>query len=160
VVATQDRPTRTVLVAGIGNVFLADDGFGPRVVERLRQLGGCARPDVRVEDFGIRGIDLAYALMEPGTEAILVDATPRGGVPGTLYVLEIEAGGELHLDSHAIDPANVLRLVRALGGEPPRVLLVGVEPHTFEGDELSPPVEAALNEAVELVATLVQRLRA
>ena len=141
--ATESAPTTTILIAGIGNVFLGDDGFGPRVVERLAHNSGFKRTNLRVLDFGIRGIDLAYALLDAYAQAILVDAVPRGGSPGTLYVLELQAEGEPDLDSHAIDPANVLRLVRALGGTRGSALLVGVEPSSFEGDCLSAPVEAA-----------------
>lgn len=149
----------SVLVAGIGNIFLGDDAFGVEVVRRLadRKL-----PDgVQVVDFGIRGFDLAHALMDSDSTAVLVDATPRGGEPGTLYLLEaaVEAG-EPSLETHAMDPATVLRLVEALGGRPPRVLVVGCEPATVDLDEegqigLSPAVEAAVDEAVRMVESLV-----
>ena len=150
----------SVLVAGIGNIFLGDDAFGVEVVRRLadRKL-----PDgVQVVDFGIRGFDLAHALMDSDSTAVLVDATPRGGEPGTLYLLEAvgEAGEPSLLETHAMDPATVLRLVEALGGRPPRVLVVGCEPATVDLDEqgqigLSPAVEAAVDEAVRMVESLV-----
>ena len=109
-----------VLIAGVGNIFLGDDAFGVEVAQLLarRQL-----PDgVRVVDFGIRGLDLAYTLLDPYEAVVLVDAMPRGGRPGTLYVLEPECvpaeGSEAIplMDAHSLDPARVLRLVASLGG--------------------------------------------
>ncbi len=159
---------RRILVAGIGNIFLGDDAFGVEVVRRLAR-----RPlpeGVRAEDFGIRGIDLAYALSECET-AILVDAAPRGGEPGTLYVIEPQApadggGSAADLpDAHGLTPEAVLRLVTVLGGATPRVLLVGCEPRPLDAEEdacmdLSPPVRAAVEEAVPLVESLVGRVLA
>jgi hydrogenase maturation protease len=150
----------SVLVAGIGNIFLGDDAFG---VEVVRRLAGRALPDgVQVVDFGIRGFDLAHALMDTDSTAVLVDATPRGGEPGTLYLLEASADTEepKDLEPHGMHPAAVLRLVEALGGRLPRVLVVGCEPATLELDEqgqigLSPPVEAAVDEAVRMIESLV-----
>ena len=120
---------RRVLVAGIGNVFFGDDGFG---VEVVRRLG--ARPQregVQVTDFGIRGLDLAYALADGYDAAILVDAVPRGGVPGTLYVLEPDVPafpmGAL-TDTHGLEPAKILGMVRTMGGRLPVLRLVGCEP--------------------------------
>ena len=156
--------TTRVLVAGIGNIFLGDDAFGVEVVRALAerpQLDG-----VRVVDFGIRGIDLAYALSDGVELAILVDAMPRGGEPGTLYVLEPEPdAGELQtpvfMDGHGMDPMKVLALVRALGGKAGAIRIVGCEPspinaETEEQFGLSPPVQAAIGEAVHLVERLVQ----
>ena len=111
-----------ILIAGIGNIFLGDDAFGVEVAQRLAK-----RPlpeGVRVVDFGIRGIDLTYALLEGVDVAILVDAVPRGEAPGTVYLIEPEAGpdvndadeGSLLLEAHNLDPARVLRLVRSQGG--------------------------------------------
>jgi hydrogenase maturation protease len=149
-----------VLVAGIGNVFLGDDGFGVAVAEAL---AGSEWPDgVHVEDFGIRGMDLAYALASYDV-AILVDAVPRGGAPGTLYVIEPELGdGDVGFDAHGMDPVTVLALARTLGGPLPRVLVVGCEPATrMTGEEdevvaeLSEPVRAAVGEAVRMVESLV-----
>ena len=157
---------RSLLVAGIGNVFLGDDGFGVEVAQRL-----CRRPQlkgVRVEDYGIRGYDLAFALMARPDQAILVDACPRGGPPGTVYVMEPDlarldnphAGPGLP-DAHDMSPLNVFRLVRALGGTLGPVLVVGCEPETLGPPEglmgLSQPVQAAVDEAVELVEDLVGR---
>ncbi|GAC1482181.1 MAG: hydrogenase maturation protease [Candidatus Dormibacteria bacterium] len=146
-----------ILVAGIGNVFLSDDAFG---VEVAALLLGRQRPDhVTVGDFGIRGFDLAYALMEDYDLAILVDALPRGEPPGTLYVLEpdpsLAAGA---VEGHAMNPMAVFSLVAALGGTMPRVLIVGCEPQSVEeGMGLSEPVAAALQGAVEMVENLVKQ---
>jgi len=144
-----------ILVAGIGNVFLGDDGFGVEVARRL--VGRL--PGVRVIDFGIRGFDLALALLEPHELVILVDIVRRGGDPGTLYLLEIqEESGPGDFAAHGMDPAQVLRNVRAMGGSPGRVLLVGCEPENLgEMDRLSAQVEAAVNEAVGMVESLVKR---
>jgi hydrogenase maturation protease len=152
--------SRGTLVAGIGNVFLGDDGFGVEVVRRLaaRQLGA----HVTVADFGIRGFDLAFAMLDGYGETILVDALPRGGAPGTLYVIEPATGDDAHtgLAGHACTPVQVLALVRRLGGTPGRVRVVGCEPAVIPADDdlhmgLSAPVAAAVNRAVELVAELV-----
>jgi len=152
----------TVLVAGIGNIFLGDDAFG---VEVVRRLAGRPLPDgVQLVDFGIRGFDLAHALMDSPSTAVLVDATPRGGQPGTLYLLEASVdSARPAVDPHSMDPATVLRLVDALGGRPPRVLVVGCEPAALDLDDeghmgLSPPVEAAVDEAVRMIESLVADL--
>jgi hydrogenase maturation protease len=151
-----------VLIAGIGNIFLGDDAFGVEVAQRL--LRRSWPEDVRVVDFGIRGFDLAYAILDGPALTILVDATPRGGAPGTLYVIEPApdaADGQAGpaIDTHSMDPVQVLQLVRAFGGRPERMLVVGCEPATFgpEGEGqmgLSPPVETALDDAVRLVEKL------
>jgi hydrogenase maturation protease len=153
-------PAARVLVAGIGNVFLGDDGFGVEVAARL--TGRKLPPGVDVSDFGIRGMDLAYALEEYDV-AIFVDAVPRGEAPGTLYVIEpdLDDGG-LAVDTHGMDPVKVIGLARALGGPLPRVLVVGCEPATHMNPdeeemamELSEPVRAALDEAVRLVESVL-----
>jgi hydrogenase maturation protease len=154
-----------VLVAGIGNVFLGDDGFGVAVVDRLSRAE--LPSGVRVADFGIRGMDLAYALAEYDV-AILVDAVPRGGAPGTVYVIEAELDGiEPTLDTHGMDPVKVLSLARELGGVPERVIVVGCEPQTAISEEdeevlvaLSEPVRAAVDEAARMVESLLAELRA
>jgi hydrogenase maturation protease len=159
-----------ILIAGIGNIFLGDDAFGVEVARRL-----LARPtddDVIVRDFGIRGIDLTYALLEPHEAVILVDACPRGGAPGTLYVLEPEADrtddpptlGPM-VETHSLNPQNVLRLAQSMGGAIGRVLLVGCEPGPPPADddvqmELSAPVQAAVDDAVQLIESLVAKIRA
>jgi hydrogenase maturation protease len=154
-----------ILVAGIGNVFLGDDGFGVAVADRLVRSELPA--GVHVEDYGIRGMDLAYALHEYDV-AVFVDATPRGGAPGTLYVIEPELDDDAPVgpDAHGMDPVKVLALARALGGPVPRVLVLGCEPATrMSADdeeivaELSEPVRAALEGAVRLVESLVDDIR-
>src|SRR5438034_3478053 len=118
-----------ILIAGIGNIFLGDDAFG---VEVVRCLAGRRLPEgVRVVDFGIRGLDLAYALLDGYDAAIVVDVAPRGGRPGTLYVLEptLPTADEAPLlEAHSMDPVRVLRTVAALGGKVERLLIVGCEP--------------------------------
>jgi hydrogenase maturation protease len=149
-----------LLIAGIGNIFLGDDAFG---VEVARRLAGRPLPEgVRVVDFGIRGLDLAFALLDGCDGAVLVDAAQRGGPPGTLYVLEPERddlGDPEALEAHGLHPAKVLRMVEALGGRCPWLRVVGCEPATFGSDEdpamgLSGPVQAAVDEAVRLVEAL------
>jgi hydrogenase maturation protease len=157
----------SVLVAGIGNVLLADDGFGVAVAQRLAQRELPA--GVKVADYGIRGMDLAYELQEDYDAAILIDAVPRGESPGTLCV--IEHGGpddeEAVLDVHGMTPVRVLALARVLGTVPGRILVVGCEPAVLAGEddvdvvmELSPAVGAAVPEAVGLVESLVGELLA
>jgi len=146
-----------VLVAGIGNIFLGDDGFGVEVARRL--TGERFPAGVRVADFGIRGLHLAYELLDGYDTAILVDAAPRGGRPGTVYVIEPDpatAPPDAPLDAHGLTPTAVLAAVKALGGEVGRVLVVGCEPATTEeGIGLSEPVALAVNEAVRVVRELV-----
>ncbi|HEX3659353.1 MAG TPA: hydrogenase maturation protease [Pirellulales bacterium] len=154
-----------ILVAGIGNIFFGDDAFG---VEAARRLALESWPEgVRVVDFGIRGLDLAYALLEPYELAILVDAAPQGGAPGTLYVIEPDAAGPTAgeptactVEMHGMNPWKVLQMATALGGPLPRVLVVGCEPTPLADPDdmqmgLSQPVQAALDEAVRIVQSLV-----
>jgi hydrogenase maturation protease len=156
-------PLPRVLVAGIGNVFLADDGFGVALAARLAERTPI--PGVDIADFGIRGMDLAYAMRDYDV-VILLDAAPRGEAPGTLYVIEAEVEpDEVGLDTHGMDPVKVLQLVQALGGRPPRTLVVGCEPQTRMSaddeeivDRLSPPVSAALDGGVDLVESLLADL--
>lgn len=156
----------TVLVAGIGNVFLGDDGFGVEVVARL--AGRVLPVGVEVADFGIRGYDLAYALMDGPEAAILVDALPRGEPAGTLCVLEPDLddlGGPAPLEGHAMDPMAVLAMVRHHGGTVPPTWVVGCEPGVIDPDGegrmgLSEPVSAAVEPAADMVEALVRRLRA
>ncbi len=149
--------SRRVLVAGVGNIFFGDDGFG---VEVVRRLGAEGLPEwVKAVDFGIRGVHLAYELLEDYDAVILVDATPRGEPPGTLYLIEPSADGPDApglIDAHGLDPASVLDLVAQLGGTRPRVVVVGCEPATLEeGIGLSPPVAAAVPEAVRVIRRLL-----
>jgi hydrogenase maturation protease len=156
--------SRRILVAGVGNVFLGDDGFGVEVVKRLASRG--LPEGVEVVDFGIRGMDLAYALQDDYELVIFVDATPRGEEPGTVYLIEpeIEEDGGVMLDTHGMDPVRVLKLSRALGARPTRTLVVGCEPQVVVSGEdyddmimeLSEPVRAAVEEAVKLVESLVE----
>src|SRR5829696_3017639 len=158
--------SKRILVAGIGNIFLGDDGFG---VEVARRLAGRELPEgVEVVDFGIRGLDLAYALQEEYELVVFVDATPRGQEPGTVYLIEpeIEEDGEVSLDTHGMDPVKVIKLSRALGAKPARTLVVGCEPQiVVSGEdyddmlmELSEPVQAAVEEAAKLVESLVEEI--
>ena len=157
-----------VLVAGIGNIFLGDDGFGVAVAQRLTERRLPA--GVNVVDFGIRGMDLAYAMQDRYDVVVLVDAAPRGSAPGTLHVIDarVDADGPMAMDTHGMDPVKVLALARALGRVPPRVLVVGCEPSRMisaeQWDEmemgLSPPVSAAVDAAVTLVEELVAELLA
>ncbi len=148
------------LVACVGNIFLGDDGFG---VEVARHLAGRELPEgVRVADFGIRGVHLAYELAEKSyPTVILVDATPRGGEPGTVYLIEPDLdrlGDPGPADAHGMDPQTVFALLKTLGGKPGRVLIVGCEPATTEDEiGLSEPVAAAVEEAVKLILELVER---
>ena len=157
---------KRILIAGIGNVFLGDDGFGVEVVKRL---AGRELPEgVEVKDFGIRGMDLAYALQDGYELVVFVDATPRGGEPGTVYLIEpeVEDDGEVTLDTHGMDPVKVIKLSRALGARPNRTLVVGCEPRVVLGGEdydemlmeLSEPVRVAVDEAVKLVESLVEEI--
>jgi hydrogenase maturation protease len=151
-----------ILVAGIGNVFLGDDAFGVEVVRRLAAEE--MPPEVRVADFGIRGLHLAYELLDGGYETtILVDATPRGGPPGTVYLIEPDVSGisPAAADAHSMKPEEVFAAIRFLGGEPGRVLIVGCEPGCVEeGMGLSGPVSGAVGEAVQLVREVVEREQA
>lgn len=152
-----------VLVAGVGNIFLSDDGFGVEVAQRLalKQLPDC----VQVKDFGIRGVHLAFELLDGYDTLILVDASPRGAAPGTVYVIEPElqparepASEEARslVDAHGMEPDSVLALLDSLGGKAGRVLVVGCEPASLEeGIGLSPPVSQAVDKAVELVTELI-----
>jgi hydrogenase maturation protease len=155
-----------ILIAGIGNIFLGDDGFG---VEVVRRLAHCQLPpDVRVVDFGIRGFDLTYALQDGYETTILVDACPHGEKPGTVYAIEPSleaadnAGEQGMVDAHSMDPMNVIRLAQAMNAPIKRMLLVGCEPETLGGEEgamgLSAAVEAAVDVAVKQITSLVDRI--
>jgi hydrogenase maturation protease len=153
----------TVLVAGMGNIFLGDDAFGVEVARSLAQ-----RPlpaGVRVADFGIRGFDLAYAFMDGYETVILVDATQRGGAPGTIYVIEpdredpeLEPSAEI--EAHAMNSAAVFRLVKSMGGQLPRTIVVGCEPESLGGEDgamgLTDPVQAAIMPAVLCIEEILK----
>lgn len=149
-----------VLIAGIGNIFFGDDGFGVEVVKRLEAE---SVPDwVRVADFGIRGMHLAYEMLDEAYElTVLVDATTRGGAAGTVYLIDPDpdgAGVGGAPDAHSMTPDAVLGAIRALGGVPGRVLIVACEPEdTDERIGLSGPVSQAVPEAIALVRQLIER---
>ena len=164
--------TGRMLIAGVGNIFLGDDGFGVEVAGRLATAD---LPDwVRVADYGTSGLHLAYDLAEGYETTILVDATPRGDRPGTVYVMELEAGqagapfgrpgaegGRARViplfDGHGMQPDAVLAMLDLLGADAGRVLLVGCEPASTEpGMGLSAPVAVAVEEAVRIVHDLVR----
>lgn len=149
-----------ILLAGIGNVFLGDDGFGPEVMRHV-----LARPrddDVRAVDYGIRGMHLAYDLLEDWRALVLVDALPDRGAPGTLHVFEAEhesLSTTAGFESHSMDPSAVFATLTALGGTAPRTFVVGCEVHSVdEGMTLSAPVAAAVPAAVAAVTEVLARL--
>lgn len=151
---------KRVLVAGVGNIFHRDDGFGCEVARRLADVG--LPPEVRVVDYGIRGMHLAYDLLAGYDALLLVDAVPDRGQPGRLQVLEVGAddlaGGEL--DAHGMDPTAVLSNLEVLGGTLPRTVVVGCEAaDTGDGIGLSEPVAAAVDDAVAAVVAVVDDLR-
>ncbi len=172
----QNMPVRRILIACIGNIFLGDDGFGVEVARRLMSRKTKRYPEgVQVMDFGIRGIELAYTLLDDYEALVLVDAVPRGSPPGTLYLIEpdlVSTGpqqgvevGRVAVDAHSMDPVKVLAFARALGARPIRTLLVGCEPDAIGGEDylemqmgLSEPVQAAVDEAVKMIDSLVDEL--
>jgi hydrogenase maturation protease len=160
----------TILVAGIGNIFLGDDAFGVEVALALQRRA--LPPEVLVKDFGIRGFDLAYALLEEWSAVILVDAIARDAPPGTLFIIEPNlellgdpASPKMDINPHGMDPARVLHLAASMGRIQARVFVVGCEPNDF-GDELegrmglSTVVQASVEEASNMVETLAGRLLA
>jgi hydrogenase maturation protease len=162
---SEERP-RQILVAGVGNAWLRDDGFGGKVVEQLQAR--TLPSGVSVFDFGTGGLDLAYEVMRGYDGLVLVDVSRQGHDPGTLYVMEPEessiAGsienGET-LNPHGMDPQTVLRFLKAVGGWPGKVVVIACEPVEVEelGIGLSPAVEGAIAGAVELVLQTVEGLR-
>ena len=174
ITSSSKRTPERILIACIGNIFLGDDGFG---VEVARRLMNRQYPEgVQIIDFGIRGMDLAYTLLDDYDTLVLVDAVPRGGPPGTLYLIEPdltgidpEKGAEASreaLDAHSMDPVKVLAFARTLGARPIRTLLIGCEPSTFNESEdyaemqmgLSEPVQAAIDDAIKMVDSLIKDL--
>ena len=148
--------TGRVLVAGVGNLFLGDDGFGPEVARRL--AGRSLPAGVRVVDYGIRGMHLAYDLLDGYDELVILDAAPRGGRPGDVVVLEVDEGdfGAGEFDGHGMEPTAVLSSLGSLGGRLPRTYVVGCEPADIdEGIGLSPSVAAAVDPAVDAVLRLL-----
>jgi hydrogenase maturation protease len=152
-----------ILVAGIGNIFLGDDAFGCEVARILSQRslpGG-----VRVTDFGIRSFDLAYAIMEDYDAVILVDASPRGEAPGTLYLIEPHINkkklddheGEV-VNAHSMNPVRVLEMVRYLGGQPKKLYVLGCEPGVLDSEDGHMGLSDRVAAAVEPAATMIERL--
>lgn len=156
---------KKILVAGIGNIFFGDDAFGCEVAIQLarRKL-----PEgVRVTDFGIRSYDLAYAIMDNYDAVILVDATPQGAEPGTIYLIEpdikkLDDLPEEAVNAHSMNPVRVLQLVRSLGGNARWLRVVGCEPAVLESEEgamgLSEKVQAAVGPAIEMIEGLIQEI--
>jgi hydrogenase maturation protease len=148
--------TGTVLVAGIGNIFLSDDGFGPEVARRLARRE--VPEGVTVVDYGIRGMHLAYDLLDGYAGLVIVDAMPRGGDPGDLVVLQVgpEDLGNGEFDAHGMAPVAVLGSLATMGGELPPTYVVGCEPADLhEGMGLTAPVEAAVDRAVDAVIAVL-----
>jgi hydrogenase maturation protease len=155
-----------ILVAGIGNIFFGDDAFGGEVIKELTRSQLPEKVDAK--DFGIRGYDLAYAIMDGYAATILVDITARGEPPGTLYLIELDqekiANVEASIpDGHSLGPVQVLRLVQSLGGQITTLYLVACEPAVLETEDghigLTEQVQAAVPEAVQMIQRLIDRLR-
>jgi hydrogenase maturation protease len=156
-VDVSQRP-KQVLIAGIGNTWQRDDGFGSEVARRLE--GRDLPKGVAVIDFGTGGLDLAYQVMYGYDGLVMIDISRQGGSPGTLYVMEIDEDDVTSgvedgdaLNPHAMDPETVLRFIKLTGGWPGKVVIVACEPLTVEemGVGLSPVVEEAVDRAVDLV---------
>jgi hydrogenase maturation protease len=148
---------KKVMVAGVGNIFLADDGFGVEVARRLS--GETFPPEVEVADYGIRGTHLAFQLLEGYDTLVLIDAVNRGDQPGTIFVIEPDLENEPvnpATDAHSMNPEAVLSTLAALGGRVRRVLVVGCEPaELVERIGLSEVVSRAVDEAVSVVRKLI-----
>lgn len=159
--------TTRILVAGIGNVFLGDDGFGPEVVRRAaspleqRHFDGAT---VEVVDYGIRGMHLAYDLLEDWDALVLVDAVPDRGLPGNLHVFQADhetLSPTAGLEAHSMDPAAVFATLAALGGTAPTTIVIGCEVGCVEeGMGLSDPVTAAVPRAVAAIDDVLTELTA
>jgi hydrogenase maturation protease len=152
--------TSQILVAGIGNIFLGDDGFGPEVMRHVPEH--LAGPRVRMRDYGIGGMHLAYDLLDGYDALVLVDALPSRGAPGTLHVFEADhetLSAGVGLDAHAMDPAAVFASLAALGGTPPYTIVIGCE--VDDVDErmgLSAAVARTVPDAVAAIEEIVARL--
>jgi len=150
---------RRVLVAGVGNIFFGDDGFGPQVLRAVATRS--LPPGVRAVDFGIRGTHLAYELLDGWGALLLVDAVPDRGEPGALRAFEVgpDTAAAAPLDAHSMDPGAVFASLRALGGTLPRTVVLGCQvENTAEGIGLSPRVQAAVGPAVDAVFEIVDQL--
>ncbi|WP_094287519.1 hydrogenase maturation protease [Mycobacterium lehmannii] len=152
--------TSRILVAGIGNIFLGDDGFGPEVIRQLPPRLASER--VQLVDYGIRGLHLAYDLLDECDALVLVDAIPSEISPGTVHVFEADHDSLTStsgLDAHAMDPAAVFATLDALGGTPPHTVVIGCEVGSVEeGIGLSDAVTAAVPHAVRAVQDVVAEL--
>jgi hydrogenase maturation protease len=151
----------TILIAGVGNIFLSDDGFGPEVVRHLSRETQPLPPEARLVDYGIRGMHLAYDLLEGYAALVVIDARPGAGEAGTLVVLQIGPddipGGEF--DAHGMDPVAVLASLPELGGTLPPTYLVGCRPAELgEGMGLTPAVQNSVPAAADTVRRLVGQL--
>lgn len=160
------RPSKQILVAGVGNAWLQDDAFGGEVARRLEAEG--VPEGVTVMDFGTGGLDLAYELIRGYDALLLLDASRQGGEPGTLYVMEPhreEFAGALEdgdsIDPHDMNPQTMLRFVNAIGGWPGKVLVIACEPGDVEtpGFGLTPPVAAAVETATTFVRRTIAELQ-
>ncbi len=154
--------TARILVAGIGNIFLGDDGFGSEVI-RNAEIPQDDR-SVRVTDYGISGMHLAYDLLEEWDTLVLVDAVPSRGSPGTLHIFQADHESDsaaTGFDGHSMDPAAVFASLRALGGNPPYTVVVGCEAGSVEeGIGLTEPVAKAVPRAARAVEEIVAALQA
>ena len=164
----QSKPSlkKRVMIAGVGNMFMKDDGFGGAVIKKI--INKSFPEGVEVKDFGTGGLKLAYDLMKGYDSLILLDASPRGEQPGTLYRIEpdekdfstdLEQGGPI--DPHGSDPVTVLRFVRSIGAWPGKVFIVACEPESGVDDfeiGLSEPVNAAVDNAIELIDEIVKEI--
>ncbi|MGH9717859.1 MAG: hydrogenase maturation protease [Candidatus Acidiferrales bacterium] len=162
----ETKKSPTILIAGIGNIFMGDDAFG---VEVIRRLANREWPrGVRAVDFGIRGLDLAYALIDRPGVTILVDACPKNGTPGDLYVVEPDVSSRdavvetVMLDAHGMNPTSVIRAAQMMGGPLGKILLLGCEPLSLGSEQghmgLSDPVAGAVDRAIPLLESLVRRI--
>ncbi|MGD1254132.1 hydrogenase maturation protease [Mycobacterium seoulense] len=153
--------TARILVAGIGNIFLGDDGFGSEVIRNAEIPQD--DPSVRVTDYGIRGMHLAYDLLEEWDTLVLIDAVPSRGNPGTLHVFQADHESDsaaAGFDGHSMDPAAVFASLRALGGTPPYTVVVGCEAGSVEeGIGLTEPVAKAVPRAARAVEEIVAALQ-
>lgn len=162
---------KNILIAGIGNIFLGDDAFGVEVAQEL--LTRAPITNIQVRDFGIRGLDLVYALQNPCDVLILIDAVPRkDGPPGTLYLLQPQLDFTHEdptaplIDAHSMEPLKVLRTASAMGPLPAQIFIVGCEPATLPADfddgitalEMTPAVRAAIPEAIDMIDRLIEKL--
>lgn len=154
--------TARILVAGIGNIFLGDDGFGPEVMRHV--LGQPLDADVRAVDYGIRGMHLAYDLLEGWRALVLVDALPDRGAPGTLHIFEADHEtlcSTAGLEAHSMDPAAVFATLNALGGVAPQTIVIGCEVENIDdGIGLSEAVTTAVPGAVSAINDVLADLAA